>query len=540
MTTKPHIRRYLCRMDTRQVGHLFTDCLVIGGGVAGLRAALAAAQAGTVRVLVKDAATESNTYYAQGGIAAVLRDEDSIEAHVQDTLRTGCGICDENAVRTVVSQAPQRINELRQWNAPFDMDGDKIAVGREGGHSCARVAHALGDATGKALANTLLEQVRRNRQIKLFEQCFAIDLLTENNICLGALTWHPHHGYQCIWARRTVLASGGAGRLWRETTNPQVATADGLAMAYRAGAVLADLEFMQFHPTTLYVAGASRMLITEALRGAGAHLVNSRGERFMHNYHEMAELAPRDVVSRAIGEYLNQTGATSAFLDVRHLGKEWLARRFPTVSEVCRSFDIDVDTDLIPIRPSAHYMVGGVKTDLTGRTSIAHLFACGEAAATGLHGANRLASNSLLEGLVFGKICGEAAARDISDHPGEIEHRTLRIDIPESGRTPLDLPDVTNSLRAVMWRNVGIVRNAPHLTETLDIIDFMRRYVSDKVFDDPAGWQAQNMLLICRLIASAALQRSESRGVHYRTDFPETDDVHFRRHLEYRRTPDEE
>ncbi|MBN2211710.1 MAG: L-aspartate oxidase [Sedimentisphaerales bacterium] len=539
MTTKTNIRRYLCRMDTRQVGNLFTDCLVIGGGVAGLRTALAAAEAGTVRVLAKDAVTESNTYYAQGGIAAVLRDEDSIEAHIQDTLQTGCGICDENAVRTVVSQAPQQINELRQWGAPFDMDGSRLAVGREGGHSHARIVHALGDATGKALANTLLERVRQNRQIKIFEQCFAIDLLTENNTCLGALTWHPRHGYQCIWARRTILASGGAGRLWRETTNPEGATADGLAMAYRAGAVLADVEFMQFHPTTLYVAGASRMLITEALRGAGAYLVDGRGERFMQNYHEMAELAPRDVVSRAIGEHLSQTGATSAFLDIRHLGSEWLARRFPTVNEVCRSFDINVDTDLIPIRPSAHYMVGGVRTDLKGCTSIDNLYACGEAAVTGLHGANRLASNSLLEGLVFGKICGEAAARDISENPGEIEHRTMRIDIPESDRTRLDLPDVTNSLRAVMWRNVGIVRNGQRLTETLDIIDFMRRYVADKVFDEPVGWQVQNMLLICRLIADAALQRAESRGVHYRVDFPEADDTQFRRHLEYRRQPEE-
>lgn len=519
-------------MDTRLVGHLFTDCLVIGGGVAGLRAALAAAQGGTVRVLVKDAVTESNTYYAQGGIAAVLRSTDSIESHVDDTLTTGCGLCNEEVVRLVVSQAPEHIRQLRDWAAPFDMDGGQVAVGREGGHTHARVAHAWGDATGRALAETLLVQVRKDRNIKVFEQCFTLDLLTEDHTCLGALTWHPRHGFQCIWARRTILASGGAGQLWRETTNPAGATADGLAMAYRAGAALTDMEFMQFHPTTLYVAGASRMLITEALRGAGALLVNARGEQFMRAYHEMGELAPRDIVSRAIGEELGKTGATSAFLDVRHMGSKWLAERFPTVSEVCRSFDIDVDKDLIPVRPSAHYMIGGVKTDVKGRTGIHKLYCCGEAAVTGLHGANRLASNSLLEGLVFGQICGELVAREVSTVGEEIEHRAIRFDIPDSQRTRLDIPDVANSLRAVMWRNVGIVRTAERLEETLEIIDFWGRYVMDKVFDEPVGWQCQNMLTVARLIAQSAAERRESRGVHFRSDYPRMDDGQFARHFD--------
>ena len=524
--------RYLIRMDSRALGHLYTDCLIIGGGVAGMRAALSAAQAGEVRILVKDTVTESNTYYAQGGIAAVLRRDDTFEEHVADTLRTGCGLCEPEVVELVVRDAPQRINELRQWAAPFDMEGDDIATGREGGHGRPRIVHAHGDATGQALAATLLTQVRKSRNIKIFEQCFCIDLLTDGSRCLGVVCYHPQHGLQCIWARKTILASGGAGRLYRETTNPRGATADGLAMAYRAGAVLSDMEFMQFHPTTIYVAGAERTLITEALRGAGAYLLDRQGRRFMKDHHEMAELAPRDVVSRIIYEEIGRTGDTNVFLDVRHLGRKLLEKRFPTISNLCASFDIDVDKDLIPVRPSAHYMIGGVKTDLQGRTNIENLYCCGEAAATGVHGANRLASNSLLEGLVFGKLCGQTVAQEIAEPSGEVEHLRIVSDIPDSDRTRLDVPDVTNSLLSVMWRNVGIDRRQDRLAETLEIIDFWRRYVMDKVFDDIEGWQCQNMLTVSRLMAQSALDRKESRGVHYRSDYPKLDDQHFRRHID--------
>ena len=523
-------------MDTRLMGHLYTDCLIIGGGVAGLRAALEAAGAGAVLVLVKDKLTESNTYHAQGGIAAVLRDEDTFDEHINDTLHTGCGLCNQDVVELVVKQAPGQVKQLLQWSAPFDKEGNEIAVGREGGHSKPRVAHALGDATGKAVAECLIAQARNNSAIKLFEQCFVIDLLTDNDRCLGALTYHPRHGFQCIWARQTILAAGGAGRLWRETTNPAGATADGLALAWRAGAVLADLEFMQFHPTTLYIAGAARTLITEALRGEGALLVDGKGRRFMPDYHKQAELAPRDVVSRAIYQVMAQTHATHVYLDVRHLGAAWLNERFPTISAVCKSFDIDVSKDLIPVRPSAHYMVGGVQTDLRGHTNITNLLCCGEAAATGLHGSNRLASNSLLEGLVFGQICGQEVARQISGEPVEAERQRIVYEIAESERTELDVADVTNSLRSVMWRNVGIVRCRERLEETLEIIDFWRRYVMDKVFDEPSGWQCQNMLTICRLIAKSALARCESRGVHFRRDYPQTDDKQFQHHITLNKT----
>ena len=524
-------RRYLARMDTRTLGHLYTDCLIIGGGVAGLRAAIEAAEAGPVLVLVKSKIIDSNTYHAQGGIAAVLREDDCFQSHIDDTLRTGCGLCEPDVVELVVTDAANRIKQLQEWSTPFDMEAGKIATGREGGHSKARIAHALGDATGKAVAQCLIDMVKKNRAIKIFEDCFCIDLLTVDDRCLGVFCYHSTHGFQCIWARRIILASGGAGQLWRETTNPAGATADGLAMAYRAGAILSDLEFMQFHPTTLYVAGAKRTLITEALRGEGGYLLDSIGTRYMPEYHQQAELAPRDVVSRATYNQMAKTGATNVYLDLRHLGAKWLAERFPTISALCESFDINVDVDLVPVRPSAHYMVGGIKTDINGRTNIANLFCCGEAAATGLHGSNRLASNSLLEGLVFGRICGLNAAQEIASTCNEAKHHTIVYEIPDSNRTLLNIPDVTNSLRSVVWRNVGIERSGERLNETVEIIDFWRRYVMDKVFDDPDDWQCQNMLTVCRLIADSARQRHESRGVHFRTDYPEPDDENFKHHI---------
>jgi L-aspartate oxidase len=519
-------------MDTRQLGHLYTDCLVIGGGVAGLQAALSASEGGDVLVLVKDTLEGSNSYYAQGGIAVVLREGDSIDAHVSDTLRTGCGLCDEEAVELVVREGPARVRQLVEWSEPFDREGGELAVGREGGHSCARVIHAQGDSTGRVTVECLRDQVQGRKGIKVFEECFSIDLLTEDGICKGVLCYNPKYGLQCIWSRRTILATGGAGQLYRETTNPAGATADGLAMAYRAGAILRDMEFMQFHPTTLYVAGATRTLVTEALRGEGAYLVDRKGERFMGEYHEMKELAPRDVVSQAIYDHMRKTNATNVFLDVRHLGAEWLGQRFPTIGKVCRDFDINVDTDLIPVRPSAHYMVGGVKTDLQGRTNIGNLYCCGEAAATGLHGSNRLASNSLLEALVFGHICGETAAKEIAGNGEEGKQQRIVFDVEESERSMLDIPDVTNSLRSIMWRNVGIERNGERLEETLEIIDFWRRYVMDKVFNGVAGWECQNMLTVCRIMVESARQREESRGVHFRCDYPKRDDEHFQYHIE--------
>jgi L-aspartate oxidase len=530
-------RRYLVPIDTVPTQQIFTDCLVIGGGIAGLRCAIEAAQNCNVMLVCKGSFTDSNTWKAQGGIASVLAKDDSIADHVADTLATGCGICDKDVVELVVNQGPDLIRQLADWGTEFDMVGDHIDITLEGGHSHARIAHAHGDSTGSAIAEALIRKVRQKPNINVIENFYVIDIITnDDNKCVGAIGCGQRGGFQIVWAVNTILATGGAGRLYRETTNPEAATADGIAMAYRAGAVVRDIEFMQFHPTTLYVAGASRALITETLRGEGAILLDSANNRFMTDYHAAGELAPRDVVSRAILDRMLKTGSTHVHLDIRHFDKKHFAKRFPLISELCQNFDIDVSKELIPVRPSAHYMVGGVKTDVNAQTNIKNLYACGEVASTGLHGANRLGSNSLLEGLVFGKVAGESASTQLKTGANNLKHRRMKYDIPRSDRSQLDAADVTNSLRALMWRNVGITRKDQPLAEAQEIIRFWQRYVMDKVFDSLYGWECQNMLTVSLLTAQAAQKRRESRGVHYRIDFPETDDRNFATHIELTRS----
>ena len=526
-------RRYLVNIDSISISQLFADCVIVGAGIAGLRAAIEAADHRNVIVVCKAGLEDSNTWKAQGGIASVLRRDDSFESHIADTLKTGCGLSEPQVVEQVVRQGPELVRQLQQWGAGFDRVDGEIDVTLEGGHSHARIAHAHGDETGRAIAEVLIETVRKAPNIRIIEHFFTIDLLTdEENRCVGIIGRAKDGSLQIVWAADTILATGGGGQLYRETTNPAVATGDGLAMAYRAGAVLRDLEFVQFHPTTLYVAGASRALITETLRGEGAYLLDTKGRRFMKDYHEAGELAPRDVVSRAILAQMRKTDATHVYLDVRHLDKEYFARRFPLISDLCESFDIDVSHDLIPVRPSAHYMVGGVKTDVLARTSIEHLYACGEVASTGLHGANRLGSNSLLEGLVFGKIAGQAISARPETDVTSVKHPAIQYKIPHSDRSRLDTADVRNSLRSLMWRNVGITRKAQPLAEAQEIIRFWHRYVMDKVFDAPEGWECQNMLTASLMIAHAAQLRKESRGVHYRMDHTQTDDKRFKKHIE--------
>jgi len=536
MTEKSEFRRYLVNVDSISAHQLFTDCVVIGTGIAGLRAALEAAERRSVIIVCKGNAEESNTFKAQGGIATVLDKADTFESHIADTLKTGCGICDEGVVDLVVRQGPELVKQLLKWGTEFDLRENHIAATLEGGHSYPRVAHAHGDETGRAIAEALIERARRNSNIRIMENFFTIDLLTnDDNKCVGIIGYEHKRGPQIIWAANTVLATGGAGRLYRETTNPEAATGDGIALAYRAGAVLRDLELVQFHPTTLYIAGATRALISETLRGEGAVLLDSKGRRFMKDYHEAAELAPRDIVSRAILAQMRKTESTHVYLDVRHFEKAFFAKRFPWINELLESFDIDITNDLIPVRPSAHYMIGGVKTDLAAKTSIEGLYACGEIASTGLHGANRLGSNSLLEGLVFGKIAGQEILQKKKATAAHLKHPLIKYQIPHSDRTRLDTDDVRNSLRALMWRNVGITRLDQPLTEVQEIIRFWQRYVMDKIFDSPAGWECQNMLTASLLIAQSAQQRRESRGVHYRRDFPETDDKNFKKHIEISR-----
>ena len=532
----PEFRRYLVNIDSISTHQLFTDCLVIGAGIAGLRAAIEAAEHCNVIVVCKDTLENSNTWKAQGGIASVLDKTDTFEAHIADTLKTGCGMSDERVVDFVVRRGPELIEQLLCWGTEFDLIDGRIATTLEGGHSHPRIAHAHGDETGRIIAGALIKKVRAKSNIRIIENFYSIDLLiNDENECVGIIgcdRHSPNGADRIIWAANTILATGGAGQLYRETTNPEVATGDGIAMAYRAGAVLQDLEFMQFHPTTLYIAGATRALVTETLRGEGAVLLDNGGRRFMKDYHESAELAPRDIVSRAILKHMLKTNSTHVFLDVRHFDKVHFSKRFPHIFELCESFDIDISRDLIPVRPSAHYMIGGVKTDISGKTSIDNLFACGEIASTGLHGANRLGSNSLLEGLVFGRTAGQLASRPREAGVVHIKHPLIKYQIPHSDRTRLDTDDVTNSLRALMWRNVGIARTDQPLSEAQEIIAFWQRYVMDKIFDGPAGWECQNMLTVSGLMARAARMRRESRGVHFRSDFPETDDEQFKKHIE--------
>ncbi len=517
-------RRYLVPFRSALLPQLFADVLVVGSGVAGLRAAIAAADAGReVIVLSKREASLSSTSWAQGGIAAAMAAVDSPEAHVEDTMVAGAGLCDRSMVEVLCGEAAGEIDRLLDWGMRFDREADgSLSLGREGGHHRHRILHTDGAATGAALSETLLAQVRRRDSIRLFEHCTAIDLLTADAApgapVIGALTHHPKYGLQVIWAGGVVIAGGGAGRLYRETTNPRTSTGESMAMAYRAGAEIADAEFVQFHPTTLYVAGSVRALLSEALRGEGATIVDRLGRSIMEGVHPLADLAPRDVVSARITDVLAETGDSCVYLDASKV-RGGLAARFPTLASRLAEFEIDPDTTPIPIHPAAHYTIGGVLVDADGATTVPGLHAAGEAAATGIHGANRLASNSLLEGLVFGARAGRRAAA--CDDAGR--RPRLVAEAPQRRAGELDLVDVRASLRSAMWRNVGIQRDEGKLRDALEMVDFWGRYCLDKTFDDSDGWEMQGMLLAARLIIRGAIERTESRGTHRRRDHAKPD-----------------
>jgi L-aspartate oxidase len=537
-----HARRYLIPFRSSLLPQIFCDTLVIGAGVAGLRAAISAAQHGEVILLCKDEPQLSNTAWAQGGIAAVTSPTDTSASHVADTLEAGAGLCDPRIVQLVVQHGPARIAELLDWGIQLDRDTlGQLKLGLEGGHSAHRILHAHGDATGRELFRCLWQRTTATPGVRTFTRCFCLDLITptadQGAPVMGAITHHPKYGLQVIWAKATILASGGAGVVYRETTNPRTATGDGLAAAYRAGAALADMAFVQFHPTCLYLAGAPRSLITEAVRGAGAHLVDEHGARFMTGVHRQAELAPRDVVTKGIVQHLARTGGSRVYLDARHITD--FAKQFPGIAQLLAKYDINPATDRIPVHPGQHYTVGGVLTDDHGRSSVPGLYAVGEAACSGLHGANRLASNSLLEGLVLGHIAGHAAKErtdpatlvlrnaqlpDGWEQPPRPAPTPIISDVRSADTGELDLEDVERSLRSAMWKNVGIERAGPRLAGAIEMITFWGRYTLDKVFDEPRGWQIQNMLLVAHLIAQSALAREESRGCHWRADFPDRDD----------------
>ncbi len=527
------IPRYVVPFRSVRSSHYFTDLLIIGGGLAGLRAANAALGHQSVLVLTKNELYESNSQYAQGGIASVTDPEDRFENHVEDTLVAGGNLCDPGVVDMVVREAPERIEELIQWGTRFDQLGGNLALGREGGHSHERIVHALGDATGKEVMRAVISHTLARPNVEVWERTFTIDLLTHEGRCLGAIVSRDGQSPSLVWAKQTILCTGGVGQVYRESTNPAVATGDGFAAAYRAGVELRDMEFCQFHPTLLYIAGAARSLISEAVRGEGALLLDCNGERFMPSYDARGELAPRDVVSQSIIRQMAKTNHACVYLSLAHLDAKESRRRFPGIAAACSKFGLDIAVDPIPVRPGAHYMIGGVTVDTQGQTSLPGLWAAGEVTSSGLHGANRLASNSLLEGLVYGAHAGAAAAAAAEKMSNKLE--ALKLDFSEPSDAPdFDVADVRASIKSLMGRFVGVERHADGLEEACEKIDSFASFVMRKQFTDARGWELQNMLCTAQMMARSALARTESRGVHFRIDFPEINDAQWRRHLTIR------
>ena len=516
-----------------------TDFLIVGSGVAGLRAAIGLVDDGRVLVLTKAAPSESNTGYAQGGIAAAVGDDDTPALHAADTIRAGDGLCDETAVGVLVEHGPRYVAELLAWGARFDRGADgRPALGREAAHSVRRVLHA-GDATGREIGRVLWARVSDLPSVTTIDHAFVTDLIVEAGLVHGATYLDQSGGRHEVRATATLLATGGAGQTFCETTNPSVATGDGIALAYHAGARVADLEFVQFHPTALNLAGAPRFLISEALRGEGARLLNSRGETFMTRYHQDGDLAPRDVVARGIAREVDRTGAT-VHLTLVHLDAAYVRSRFPTIAAMCRRVGLDLSRDPIPVGPAAHYLMGGVDTDEWGRTSLPGLYAAGEVACTGVHGANRLASNSLLEGLVFGARAAAAMKGPPLAAPMMADRVTAdgswRMAISDRARPSTSAishpasaqPSAMAEIRDLMWRHAGLFRTQDGLRTILAALDREDPVASPTTADD---WRHRHLVTIARLIARAALRRQESRGGHFREDFPKRDDLHWRVHF---------
>jgi len=511
-----------------------TDFLVIGSGIAGLSFALEAAEHGTVHLITKKQDTESSTNYAQGGIAVVRDSEDSFEQHIADTMHCGAGLSDRSAVETMVREGPVRINELMQLGVEFSFywkDKKKIlALGREGGHSRSRIVHKA-DHTGREVEETLIERCQDHENIRIEEHSIAVDLAVEDGSgsprCIGVFTLTPSGRLGQILARVTMLASGGAGMVYMHTTNPSIATGDGLAMAYRAGARVCNLEFMQFHPTTLYPRTEQAFLISEAVRGFGGVLRTQDGETFMHNYHKMGDLAPRDIVARAIDSELKIRGEDFVYLDITGRLPDEVRERFPFIYKRCLEHHINITREWIPVVPAAHYMCGGVVTDLDGRTSLPGLYAAGEVAWSGVHGANRLASNSLLEAVVFSHRAAKRSIEDLKDipEPSEQPMPVNHLDKYNEEEWVLVSHDLFE-IRKLMWDYVGIVRSTLRLERANRRVDLIRREVENLYRRAPLTTglvELRNVALVASLIIRGAMKRKESRGLHYTTDYPEPD-----------------
>jgi len=501
------------------------DILVVGGGIAGAVSAIAAARKGSsVALLAKGELREANTLYAQGGLAAALAAPDNEDVHASDTLHVGCGLCERGIVDRVVRGGPEAVERLLQLGAEFDRtQTGELVLSREGGHSHARILHAHGDATGQEIQRALCAAVSNHPGIAAFPNTFVVDLLLGGNgRVVGALAISPRGDLVTFSVGQVVLATGGSGQLYRETTNPVIATGDGVAMGLRVGAEVRDLEFVQFHPTCLYIAGAARVLISEIVRGAGGILRDKHHRRFMPDFHPSAELAPRDVVSRAVFSVMVSTSDTSVYLDLSQVDGDPHVL-FPGISRICRFFGIDIARDPVPVRPGAHYQVGGLAVDADGRTSVPGLWAVGECSSSGLHGANRMGSNSLLEGVVLGSACGLAAASERlrPEAPAWTSRRHVDLPKPPAG-VRVNLEDMIYSLKSLMWRQMGVERTRSGIEDALSKIAFWSRALAELGSTDLRALELVNMLTVARLAAIGALAREESRGVHYRSDFPET------------------
>ncbi|WP_329209792.1 L-aspartate oxidase [Streptomyces sp. NBC_00683] len=555
------------------------DVVVVGSGVAGLTTALRCAAAGLATVVVTKARLDDgSTRWAQGGIAAALGEGDTPEQHLDDTLVAGAGLCDETAVRALVTEGPDAVRRLIETGAHFDTtDTGAIALTREGGHHRRRIAHAGGDATGAEISRALVEAVR-SAALHTVENALVLDLLTDAEGRTAGVTLHvmgegQHDGVGAVRAPAVVLATGGMGQVFSATTNPPVSTGDGVALALRAGAEVSDLEFVQFHPTVLFLGSDSegqQPLVSEAVRGEGAHLVDASGTRFMLGQHELAELAPRDIVAKAITRQMHLLGTEHMYLDARHFGAEMWEQRFPTILAACSAHGIDPVTEPIPVAPAAHYASGGVRTDLRGRTTVPGLYACGEVACTGVHGANRLASNSLLEGLVFAERIAadivtdrnEDRTQDMTPDPAQDVSGEQDLPRPAAGAgaavpgahgpasepAPLLTAESRTEIQRIMTRGAGVIRSAASLARAAEELDSLQQTAATAADTVATGakdavpgveaWEATNLLLVSRVLVAAAREREETRGCHWREDRPDRDDADWRRHLVVRIAPD--
>jgi len=526
--------RYLINFNLSSLEIEYTDFLVVGSGIAGLYTSLKLLNQGKVTILTKNRLKESSTEYAQGGIAVALGDEDSPRLHMEDTLRAGANFCDPKAVEVLVTEGPKCVEELIELGTKFDKIEGKYKTTLEAAHQKPRILHAQGDATGAEIERALSEKVIKEKKAQVKENIFVIDILTRDNSCYGVLIWdNNNQKIMAYLAQATILASGGAGQLYCNTTNPEVATGDGIAAAFRGGAKVTDLEFIQFHPTALYYPGSPKFLISEAVRGEGAILKDIKGNSFMASYHPEGELAPRDIVARAIINQMKKTKSNYVYLDATRI-KHKFSKRFPNIYKKCLSIGIDPEKDYIPVAPASHYTMGGIKTDIWGRTNLSSLYACGECTSTGVHGANRLASNSLLEGLVFGKRIAQIIAQEgDSVFSKKLEGLKLFYRLSRKKEKDYNPSKLKKELQNLMWNKVGIIRNSKGLIEAKKKIKEWEALVLASELTNPQEFELANLIILAELVANSALQRKESRGAHYRLDFPNRNDQRWRKHIEY-------